>query len=1053
MPPVVFEAKVRSTTELLNIRACEQPNDPAIYTGIPESDGSLKLRSLSYGDILRAVDRLAWYYSSLDITPKVAPGEIPPMRTIAVLVTSSIDEILLELALIKMGLSALLLSVNNSVAAVIHLTKITNSTHLIYSSKFVEEAKEAQMLLREQGVEIGIIQEMRIPLWVPQGVVNTPYQPFLPVLSPDQEISRTAIYLHSSGSTGLPKPLLITHRGLMARMALKQEKTVFSTLPVFHGYGHFVLVRCLHAGRPFTLFPPHLPLTSTNICAVHAQSPDTRQFFAVPHVIKLLGETEEGVRMLATFDVVSYGGAPLPDDIGTRLTDAGVNILSSYGISEAGVLMTSARDFSMDKKWNWVHPIAISKEYMVMEPQGNDIFECVLKDGFPATSVSNRPDGSFATKDLFQRHPEEKNQYRYIGRLDDTLVHTLGEKTNPVPMELCIRGNSPYVAEVIVFGSGKPTAGCLILPSDLAKDLSEFELMERIWPCIEQANAEAPTHSRLLPEMVGFLPYGTQVPVTPKMTILRPACYIQFKGIIEDIYSRFDAGHSNDEKLYLSKAELEDYLLHTIAKTLGSTKAPKLDKKVDLFAFGVDSLQAIRVRNTCQKELDLDDHILGQNVVYEYPSIERLADYLQSLRFGEGQSSSNDYEVKMSAMVDKWVTKLESYKLDADAKPKPKDARVVILTGATGSLGAHILHQLIQAPSVHKVICLSRARSHEESRERVKESLKLRKLPMPDGPKFDSYAANPNIPQLGLTNGEYTAMRAEVTDVIHNAWPVNFALSLESFDEHIGGSLNLMNLCLQSPYTKPAAFYFSSSVSCCQGSLDATCTEDYSSSPSTAAGTGYAQSKWVVEKLCQKAADITELSVGVLRISQMVGDSANGVWNETEGLFTLTYTSFHLQSYEAWSLMFKSADIVGALPTADENPSWLPVDYAGQAVAEIVLNADPPKSAVYHIVNPNTSASWNDILDGLNYAGMKFERVEPLRWVERLAQSNQDGEQNPAVKLLPFFRLKYGVEHRKPMVFLTEKTQNVALSIRCAPPITKDLIVKWIRHWKESKFM
>lgn len=82
-----------------------------------------------------------------------------------------------------------------------------------------------------------------------------------------------------------------------------------------------------------------------------------------------------------------------------------------------------------------------------------------------------------------------------------------------------------------------------------------------------------------------------------------------------------------------------------------------------------------------------------------------------------------------------------------------------------------------------------------------------------------------------------------------------------------------MNLCLQSPYAEPAAFYFSSSISCRQGSPDATCTEDYSSSPSTAAGTGYAQSKWVVEKLCQKAADATGLPVGVLRIGQMVGDS------------------------------------------------------------------------------------------------------------------------------------------------------------------------------------
>lgn len=110
-----------------------------------------------------------------------------------------------------------------------------------------------------------------------------------------------------------------------------------------------------------------------------------------------------------------------------------------------------------------------------------------------------------------------------------------------------------------------------------------------------------------------------------------------------------------------------------------------------------------------------------------------------------------------------------------------------------------------------------------------------------------------------------------------NAWPVNFALSLDSFDEHIGGALHLMNVCLESPYDEPAAFYFSSSISCRQGSPDATCTEDYPPSTSTAANTGYAQSKWVVEKLCQRAADTTGLTVGVLRIGQIVGDSVKYV--------------------------------------------------------------------------------------------------------------------------------------------------------------------------------
>ncbi|KAJ3777681.1 L-aminoadipate-semialdehyde dehydrogenase [Lentinula raphanica] len=1035
MPSVVFKA--RSTTELLTVRAREQPNDPAIYTGIPEPDGSLKLRSLTYTDVLRAIDRLAWYYSTLDITPKADSGDALPTRTIGVFVISSFDETLLELALAKMGLTPLLISVNNSVPAVAHLTKTTNATHLIYSPKFTKEAKEAQRLLKEQGVDIGIIEDMRFPLWGPEGAASTAIKPFPPVLTPEQELHRPAVYLHSSGSTGFPKPISITHYRLIANMVINQNKPGFSTAPVFHGFGHSAFFRCLYPGQPFTLFPPHLPLTSANICAIHALSPDVRQCFAVPYVIKMLSETQEGTKMLTTFDVVNFAGSPLPVDLGTRLTEAGVNLLSIYGSTEIGVTMDSDRDFTSDKKWNWLRPTVLSKQYIVMEPRGEDTFECVIKDGFPGKALSNRPDGSFATKDLFQCHPEEKDRYMYLGRLDDTLVHTLGEKTNPVPMELCIRGNSPYVAEVIVFGTGRPTTGCLILPSELGKDLSESELMDKIWPVIEQANAEAPTHSRLLPEMIGFLSYGTHIPIASKMSILRPVCYIEFKDIIENIYFEFEAGPSEQEKLRLSRAELEDHILQTIIRTLGSTKASKLDKQADLFAFGVDSLQGTRVRNILQKELALGDHVLGQNVVYEYPSVECLANFILSLRSGEAKTDSTDREVKMLAMVDKWASKLGTHRPGVSAIPKPEYAHIVVLTGATGSLGAHILHQLTQHPSVRKVICLSRANSHGNSLERVQESLKLRKLPIPDSSKFDSYAANPNVPQLGLTDEEYASIRAEVTDVIHNAWPVNFALSLESFDEHVGGALNLMNLCLESPYAEPASFYFSSSISCRQGSSDEICAEDYSSSPSTAAGTGYAQSKWVVEKLCQKAAETTTLNVGVLRIGQMVGDSMNGVWNETE----------------AWPLMFKSANTIRALPMMDENPSWLPVDYAGQAIAEIVSRRDREQSSVYHIVNPNRSANWNDILNELEHAGMKFERLEPLEWVERLANSNPDGEQNPTIKLLPFFRMRYSGGHRQPMVFLTDKTQDMARSIRCAPPITEALVTKWVSNWKESKFL
>jgi hypothetical protein len=75
-----------------------------------------------------------------------------------------------------------------------------------------------------------------------------------------------------------------------------------------------------------------------------------------------------------------------------------------------------------------------------------------------------------------------------------------------VPIELVLKGTSPYILEAVVFGAGRAQTGCLVVPSDLGRDLKPAEMLAKVWPAVEAANAEAPTHSRLLPEMLVFLP-------------------------------------------------------------------------------------------------------------------------------------------------------------------------------------------------------------------------------------------------------------------------------------------------------------------------------------------------------------------------------------------------------------------------------------------------------------------------------------------------------------------------------------------------------------------
>ncbi|TYJ52933.1 hypothetical protein B9479_006444 [Cryptococcus floricola] len=1048
MPVPLFSAQ--SVTELIALRAQTQPDDPAVHTGAAEFGE--QLMTLTYTDIAKAVDRLAAHYTALNIQPSVAEDELPPERIIAVLTSTAIDETLLEIALSKMGLASLLLSVNNSTAAVAHLCKATKSAFLIYGPKYAKTAKDVQELLEEEGIEIRIIPETRYPLWGPDGARESKITPYQARLTPEQESKRTCVVLHSSGSTGFPKPVFISHYGLVANAAQSIPKTGFSALPLFHGFGHFSVFRCIYHGKTFTLMPPNIPLTSSNICRIIRASPTPPvQHFAVPYVLKLLGETEEGVKTLAGFEDVSFAGAAVPDDLGDRLVKAGVNLISFYGTTETGALMTSRRSNpESDKAWNWLRASGPIAQYLELIPQGSDTFEVVVKDGWPAKIMSNRDDGAYCTKDLVLRHPKEKTWFKYIGRLDDTLTQTLGEKTNPVPIELAIRGNTPLVQECIVFGDSKPQVGALILPSEQGAELSKDKkaYIDAIWPVISDANANAPTHSRILPEMIDVLPYGTEIPVATKMSILRPACYKKFAPIIDAIYDRFERG-TGEPKLHLtSKTEFISFLTSTILAALGEKgSSSTLTPSTDLFEYGVDSLQATRARNVITKSLDLGEGVkIGQNIVYEYPSIERLSEYLLEVqKGGQGDDGPEKAHKMMWDMVDLYTSQLIKAPLSTSlAEPPATQGQVIVLTGATGSLGAHLLDRLTRLPSVSKVICLSRAKSHADSLQRIHASLTQRlRILSPDAlDKIVSYAADVNRPDLGLTEEEYEGLRNEVTGVIHNAWPVNFVLSLPSYAPHIAGATNLINLTLRSPHPTKPAFFFSSSVGTRQGQQDGVVKEDFAAGPESATGMGYGRSKWVVEKIMERAGKETVARCGVLRIGQLAGDTENGVWNETE----------------AWPLMFKSIDTIHALPMLEEQPSWLPVDQAASTITQIVLSSistsTPSSAQVYHILNAHL-ASWSSILKGLASAGLQFKTVSRHEWLNLLSSSNPDVTVNPTYKLLGFYQNRIGKEReKKGLTFEVEKTEEESETLREeVKAVEEKLIALWANRWRQSGFL
>ncbi|KAF9219622.1 L-aminoadipate-semialdehyde dehydrogenase [Gyrodon lividus] len=1045
-------SELYSLNHLISERVCEYPDLQIL--GIPDKE--FNYTKYTTAELDAAASMLANHLKDRGFLPGRAKGDSTSRLTVGLLGMSNIDFIVTEMALYRMGYCVLFLSPNNSPPAMANLLAVTNATHVIVQDTLLPSATAALPHLADP-TSVTIINQPSSDIFGSHVRTAHPEKTrWDPPLSWKDEFLLPVSIIHSSGSTGFPKPIIATNKAAVGNCKMNFGLTSLTTLPLYHGHGHANLLRAWSAAKPLYLFPTgSIPLTSANVIKLLAQAPDVQALYGVPLALKLLAETPEGLDVLRSLRLVMFGGSACPDELGDLLVSEGVRLVGHYGLTEMGQLMTSYRDFDTDKGWNWVRakgPYANNgvNDYLRFENRGDGTYELYVLDGWHTKArscvMSNQPDGSYATKDLFVKHPTIPDTYKFIGRIDDTLVMVNGEKTNPVPIELTLR-SSPYIADAIVFGAARTQIGALILPTEAAKDCSHKEFARRVAPIVALANAEAPSHSQLSTEALMFLPHGTMIPRADKGSIIRPRVYKEFEKVIDEVYRRLEGELGCEEKRCVGgEADARATVRELIGKTI-ERPTDNLEDDTDLFEFGLDSLQSTRIRNAIQRGVDLGGKKLSSNAVFEYPSITQMAKLIVLL------SSGKDTDALQRSPQETMLELVEKYGHFSYAKGVQSNGinehagstKVVVLTGATGSLGSYILDELLADSAVETVFCLCRAKSDEDAVNRVAASMQSRKLLTrfsAAGNRIISLAADLPADKLGLENDKYLEIMSTATLIIHSAWAVNFNLGISSFETHIRGAVNLMNLALSSPYSHPAKFFFASSISAVAswpGPGDV--PEAVIDSASVAQDMGYAQSKWVTEKLCQIASRTTPMQTGVLRIGQMVGDSLNGIWNETEAI----------------SLIFKCAETIGILPEVDESVSWLPVNYAAKSIVELVnlpTNVLPKDSCpVWHVLHP-IRVPWSAILSSLRRAGLVFKAVPRHEWLKVLRASDLDEVRNPSRKLLTFYENKYGgaeVVTRRPPA--TAQTGHVSQSIRDAPVPGDELVAKWLNAWRETGFL
>lgn len=245
--------------------------------------------------------------------------EKPPV--IGILAQSGLHVVITIIALSRLGYTVFLVSTRLASPALAQLLHLCDCNIVLTTENF-------HPILAE-------VQKERPSLeWKPLLVHSDYYGVDAPIFhrsyDPNKETKKTAAIIHSSGSTGLPKPIFLTHENCIATFAANLNMRALIASPLFHSHGFYETFRSIYSGKPIFLGNYAFPLTRQRLMdMVDTVKPEL--FHVVPYMVKLIAESNLGVRCLANVKVVLFGGSACPDDLGDRLVAQGVNLVANYG--------------------------------------------------------------------------------------------------------------------------------------------------------------------------------------------------------------------------------------------------------------------------------------------------------------------------------------------------------------------------------------------------------------------------------------------------------------------------------------------------------------------------------------------------------------------------------------------------------------------------------------------------------------------------------------------------------------------------------------------------
>lgn len=1032
---------------------------------------------------LHGISNLEFYRASQRVAHAVRPGRQGQDRKVVGII-ANVDSVLYQalfMGLIYAGLIPFPMSPRNSPTAIVNLLKATKCHHLIATQNslgsLISEVKRGLSPHGDEAYDLQVEEPPTLATVYPYMSEETIDSHFVPYPKGEMNNDDVMFYLHSSGSTGFPKPIPITHLVgkhhcitpiVIEHRALGYDLRVAGGhIPPFHLTGVFIhIIVPIASLQSISMYTPTAYQDPTKLPVVvnaqnaleNAITTKAGGYVVVPAFLEEWVSMPESVVQLSKFLYVIYAGGPLSKKTGDALVNAGVKLGCVYGATEISAFTTCIRTPDDQKEWQWIRPGPNTR--IRWAPLGDGTFECqVLSSETHQVSVENLPDvKGYATSDIFVKHPTIDGLYKIIGRADDVLVLSSGEKTVPAPMENVI-GSSRYVSGVCMFGRGRPQVGVLVEPRPAyaidvedVKQVAEFRNL--IWPVVEEANTDAPNFSRIFKEMILVTSRDKPMLRAGKGTVTKKATMSLYEAEINALYESVEASITAGINVPLpSEWTIPNVVDWLVVHATAVNSDEPVDPDVDLFEQGFDSLSATFLKNRINGSLkaspDQSDREavsrISQNIVFAYPTLRVLAGQLVNII--TRKADTVDPKAEIEHMVEKYSSGLSGKRIDNIPTGRDRNERhIVLITGSTGALGSYIVASLLQREDVARIYALNRQSKTKTSQERQLSTFQDRGLDtdLLESQKLVYVEGDTSQENLGLEEKTYAEIRDSVTVIIHNAWRVDFNLSLATLEPNVRGTRNLIDLALASKKTTKPRFMFTSSIASTQNwdKKRGRVPEDVIADVTVAVGTGYGASKYVSERML----GMSGLPATSFRIGQITGAAPRGAWSVTEWI----------------PITVKSSVTLGGLPDLGGSVAWLPMDAVSGAILDVALSDEEPPIVV-NLVHPRPvgfEALMKPISDALFEKNITKERlplVHSSEWIRRLEKQaigadEERIQQVPAIKLLDYLRKfdrpSSGEESGVlAIMFATDKAERVSKTMGALSPISKSDAMRWVDYW------